>query len=166
MTDARRIIDSLGLRPHPEGGYYRETYRADETLQSHSLPQRYGGPRSFCTAIYYLLTSEDCSSMHRVKSDELFHFYLGDPVEMLLLFPDGTGKSVILGPDVLKGMHLQCAVPREVWQGCRLAGKGQFALMATTVSPGFEFDDFELGNRDELVRLYPRFEEKIRALTR
>jgi predicted cupin superfamily sugar epimerase len=166
MTDALRIIDSLGLRPHPEGGYYRETYRADETLQSYSLPQRYGGPRSFCTAIYYLLTSGDCSSMHRLRSDELFHFYLGDPVEMLLLFPDGTGKSVTLGPGVLEGMHLQVTVPRGVWQGCRLAGKGQFALMAATVSPGFEFDDFELGNRDELTGLYPHFEEKIRALTR
>ena len=118
MITAEQVISLLGLKPHPEeGGYYAETYRSHETLPRNVWPDRYPGPRSFATAIYYLLTPESFSAMHRLQSDELFHFYLGDPVKMLQLRPDGSGEIFILGTDLLKGMRPQVVVPRGVWQG-------------------------------------------------
>jgi uncharacterized protein len=167
MITAREIISRLGLQPHPEeGGFFRETYRSKETVPGEALHSRYGGARSLGTAIYYLLTPETFSSLHRLQSDEVFHFYLGDPVEMLHLHPDGTGKTVLLGPDLLAGMEPQVLVPRGVWQGARLAKGGRFALMGTTVAPGFDYDDYEHGNRGDLVAAYPMFERQIIALTR
>lgn len=159
------IIELLGLKPHPEGGYYRETYRADESIPSEALPERYRGMRSLSTAIYYLLTPETFSSIHRLKSDEIFHFYLGDPVLMLLLFPDGTSKRVTLGNDIMKGHLPQLVVPRNTWMGGMLIDRGKFALLGTTVAPGFEFEDFELGNREKLIRKYPHEKELILSLT-
>jgi hypothetical protein len=161
------IIRALNLEPHPsEGGYFAEIYRSADTLEGRALPPRYDGPRSLATAIYYLLTPDTFSSMHRLTSDEMFHFYAGDPVEMLNLKPEGSGEVVVLGPDVLAGMRPQHLVPRDVWQGCRLAPGGEFALLGTTVSPGFEYADYEAGDRDALCRAYPDFAERIRALTR
>ena len=155
------------LTPHPkEGGYFIETYRSSETIPEKTLPSRYKGIRSFATAIYYLLTPETFSAMHRLQSDEIFHFYLGDPVEMLQLWPDGSGRLVILGSDILRGVQPQVVVPRGVWQGARLRNGGRFALLGTTVSPGFEFADYESGQRDELVESYPQFREWIIALTK
>jgi predicted cupin superfamily sugar epimerase len=104
--------------------------------------------------------------MHRIRSDEIFHFYLGAPVEMLQLWPDGSGRILILGSDMLNGMETQVAVPGGVWQGARLIKDGTFALLGTTVSPGFEWADYESGCRDELVKSYPKFQELIIALTK
>ena len=166
MPTADEIIKLLGLAPHPgEGGYFRETYRAAETVPAKALDQGYGGARAHSTAIYYLLTPETFSAMHRLRGDEVFHFYLGDPVEMLQLKADGTGEMVILGPDVGAGMRPQHVVPAGVWQGCRLV-KGQYALLGTTVAPGFEFEDFETGNRAQLTAEYPQFSRLIAELTR
>ncbi len=166
MLTADQIIALLNLTPHPrEGGYFRETYRSPETVSEKTLPSRYKGIRSLGTAIYYLLTPQAFSAMHRLQSDEIFHFYLGDPVEMLQLWPNGTGKVVVLGSDVLKGMQPQVIVPGGVWQGARLMKNGKFALLGTTVSPGFEFADYETGQRDDLVRTHPQFREVIIALT-
>lgn len=161
---AQEVIDSLGLQPHPEeGGYFIETHRSDET---HSvLPARYGGPRCHSTAIYYLLTPETFSHMHRLESDEVFHFYLGDPCEMLQLHPDGTGRTITLGIDLVANQTPQIIVPRHCWQGMRLLPGGSFCLMGCTVAPGFEFVDYAHGRRGELVEQYPEFEEKIRLLT-
>ena len=103
--------------------------------------------------------------MHRLQSDEIFHFYLGDPVEMLQLSPDGTGQTVVLGSDLRVGMQPQVVVPRGVWQGSRLVAGGKFALLGCTVAPGFDFADYEHGRRTDLIRLYPQFREKIVALT-
>lgn len=167
MTIADKIKSLLNLRLHPaEGGFFVETYRSDERIPKDSLPGRYKGQRSLATAIYYLLTSETFSAMHRLQTDEIFHFYLGDPVEMLQLRPDGTGRAIILGPDILKGMSPQVIVPRGIWQGARLSPGGTFSLMGTTVSPGFEFEDYEFGHRDELIESYPQFRELITALTK
>ena len=167
MLTADQIIALLNLTPHPkEGGYFRETYRSSEATLERALPSRYKGMRSFATAIYYLLTPETFSAIHRLQSDEIFHFYLGDPVEMLQLWPDGSGKLIILGSDILRGMRPQVAVPRGVWQGARLRNGGKLALLGTTVSPGFEFADYESGHRDELIKSYPRFREWIIALTK
>jgi predicted cupin superfamily sugar epimerase len=167
MVTADQIRALLNLNPHPEeGGYFAETYRSPETIPEKALPSRYKGIRSFGTAIYYLLTSETISLMHRLQSDEIFHFYLGDPVEMLQLWPDGPGKLLILGSEILNGMLPQVVVPRGVWQGARLLKNRSLALLGTTVSPGFEFADYESGRRDELVKSYPQFRELIIALTK
>jgi predicted cupin superfamily sugar epimerase len=163
---AEEIVELLKLKPHPkEGGFFAETYRADETISLDALPPRYAGARAFGTCIYYLLTPTTFSAMHRLQSDEIFHFYLGDPAEMLQLLPDGTGKTVVLGADLRAGMQPQVIVPRGVWQGSRLVAGGKFALLGTTVAPGFNFADYEDGRRDDLVRSHPRFREKIMALT-
>lgn len=160
------IIDLLGLKPLPrEGGYYIETFRSDETLQTKLLPPRYSGPRSFHTAIYYLLTPGTVSAIHRVLSDEVFHFYLGDPVEMLQLLPDGSHSVHIIGTDICAGQRPQVIVPRQVWQGCRLMEGGDFALMGTTVAPGFDFEDYEQGDPERLTAQYPACAELIAALT-
>lgn len=167
MTTADQIIALFDLRPHPEeGGYFRETYRSSETIPEKALPTRYKGARSFGTTIHYLLTPETFSAIHRLRSDEIFHFYFGNPVEMIQLLPDGTGAVTTLGSDILHGMQPQVIVPREVWQGARLLKGGSFALLGTTVSPGFEFADYESGRRDELVKSHPKFRDLIIALTK
>jgi predicted cupin superfamily sugar epimerase len=121
MLTADQIKTLFNLKPHPEeGGFFVETYRSTETLSRELLPNRYKGDRSFSTAIYYLLTPGTFSTIHRLRSDEVFHFYLGDPVEMLQLWPDGSGRILILGSDILNGMEPQVIVPRGVWQGARL----------------------------------------------
>jgi predicted cupin superfamily sugar epimerase len=167
MLTADKIIALLNLKPHPEeGGYFVETYRSSEIISEKALPSRYKGVRSFGTAIYYLLTPETFSAMHQLRSDEIFHFYLGDPVEMLQLWPDGSGRILILGTDIMNGMKPQAVIPKGVWQGAKLIKDGKFALLGTTVSPGFEFFDYEFGHREELVKSYPKFREWIIALTR
>jgi predicted cupin superfamily sugar epimerase len=149
-----------------EGGYYRETYRASLEIEADGLPSYYAGPRCASTAIYYLLTPEEFSGMHRVRSDEVFHFYLGDPVEMLQLAPDGSSRVVVLGTELHQGMELQVVVPAGVWQGARLRAGGQYALLGATVAPGFEFADFETGSFDTLVAQYPSQRTLLAALTR
>jgi uncharacterized protein len=118
------------------------------------------------TAIYYLLTPDNFSTLHRLRGDEIFHFYLGDPVEMLELRADGVGGTVILGQDIEAGEQLQHVVPAGVWQGARLIAGGKFALLGTTVSPGFDYADYETGRREELTAQYAGFRDKIEALTR
>ncbi len=167
MITAEQIISLLQLVPHPqEGGYFVETYRCQEEIPEPVLPDRYRGARSFSTAIYYLLTPHTFSLMHRLQTDEIFHFYLGDPVEMLLLGPGDSGRVFVLGTDLPKGMRPQALARRGVWQGSRLLPGGRFALLGTTVSPGFEEADYEDGQRDLLIRSYPGFRDQILALTR
>ena len=165
--DPQRIIEGLGLEPLPsEGGFYRETYRSREKLAHAGLPDRYGTDRHFSTAIYYLLTRQTFSAIHRLASDEVFHFYSGAPVTMLRLFPDGHGEQVVLGSDISAGQVPQSLVPKGVWQGACLGQAGEYALMGTTVAPGFDCEDFELAHREDLVRDYPRYADLIRRLTR
>lgn len=162
---AAEIIACLGLRPLPiEGGYYRETYRSGESLPASALP-RYPGARSLSTGIYYLLTPDTFSALHRLRSDEIYHFYLGDPVELLLLFSDGRGECRRLGIDLSSGERPQLVVPAGAWQGSRLAPGGSVALLGTTVAPGFELADFEAGSRSQLLAAYPDFRAEIEALT-
>ena len=160
------LINKLGLSPLPnEGGYYVETYRSDEKIPGSALPSRYNGDRSFSTAIYFLITPDDFSTLHRIISDEIFHFYAGDPVEMLLLFPDGNSRIVIMGNDFNAGHIPQVVVPRGVWQGCKLIDGGEYALLGTTVSPGFDFDDYEQGDTEDLASRYPDCRDMIESLS-
>ncbi len=160
-----KIIDFFGMKLLPdEGGYYVETYRAAEKLSASVLPQRYAGTRNISTAILYLLTPDTFSALHRLKSDEVFHFYLGDPVTMLLLGPQGNSQIVTLGQDILNGQELQQMISRDTWQGCCLKQGGKFALMGTTVAPGFEFDDYEHAEKNELLEMYPQQKELILRL--
>ena len=160
---AEEVIALLGLEPLPrEGGFYAETYRSPRKGNDGSAS---GKPRSLATAIYYLLTPSAFSALHRLPADEVYHFYCGDPVEMLLLGPDGSGETVILGSDLAAGQRPQRVVEAGVWQGSRLVPGGAWALLGTTMAPGFAPEDFEPGDRSELIRRYPGFSEHIVALT-
>ncbi len=167
MLSAQEVIDHLGLIPHPEeGGYFRECYRCDEALPGDALPARYGGAaRCFGTAIYYLLTPETVSALHRLGSDEVFHHYAGDPVEQLHLHPDGRATVVTIGSDLGTGHRPQVLVPRGTWQGARLVNGGRWALLGCTVAPGFEFVDYEHGRRGALTIAHPDHADLIAALT-
>jgi predicted cupin superfamily sugar epimerase len=166
MPSADELIRFLQLQPHPkEGGYFRETYRAAEVWPAASLPSRYGGDRRASTAIYYLLTPTTFSALHRLATDEVFHFYLGSPVRMLQLWPNGSSRTVTLGADVFAGHEVQVVVPRGVWQGSLLQEGGDFALLGCTVAPGFEYADYETGRRDALRAQYPAVAELIARLT-
>jgi predicted cupin superfamily sugar epimerase len=167
MLTAQEVIDKLKLVPLTiEGGYFRETYRAPLLIPAAALPKEYTGDRNASTAIYYLLTPETFSAIHIVRSDEAFHFYAGDPVEMLQLWPDGTSRVVIIGSDLAAGHEPQLVVPAGIWQGCRLARGGRWALMGCTVAPGFDYADFELADGAQLTRKHPENMEMIAALTK
>jgi predicted cupin superfamily sugar epimerase len=151
----------LGLEPHPvEGGSYRRTYTSRGTV---ALER---GERAQGTAIYYLLEPGTFSEMHVLASDEIFHFYLGDPVEMLQLLPDGSSAVFTLGRDLEAGQHVQLVVPAGVWQGTRLIGDGKVALLGCTVTPGFDFADYRNASARELIAKWPSEAERIKKLTR
>jgi uncharacterized protein len=167
MLTAEQITERLKLVPLTiEGGYYRETYRAALTVPRDGRPNDYGGDRNLSTAIYYLLTPETFSAIHTVKSDEVFHFYCGDAVEMLQLWPDGNARVVIISNGLAAGHEPQVVVGAGIWQGCRLVSGGQWALMGCTVAPGFDYADFTLGDRSELIARYPANAALITALTK
>jgi predicted cupin superfamily sugar epimerase len=158
---ASEIIAHLQLEPHPvEGGHFRRTYTSTLNMETER------GQRAAGTAIYYLLEPGTFSEMHVLQSDELFHFYLGDPVEMLQLWPNGESKTVTLGPDLAAGQHVQLLVPAGVWQGTRLIGEGKVALLGCSVVPGFDFADYTSGSYEELAAKWPEQAERIQALTR
>jgi uncharacterized protein len=158
---ADEIKRLLRLEPHPiEGGWFRRTYTSPVSVAL------LGGVRPYGTAIYYLLEEGSFSEMHVLTSDEIFHFYLGDPVEMLQLWPSGESRAVTLGPDLAAGQHVQLVVPAGVWQGTRLIGEGKVALLGCTVTPGFDFADYRNASADELIRTWPHEAERIRKLTR
>ncbi len=155
------IKQLLKLEPHPvEGGHFRRTYTSAGTV---GLPR---GVRAQGTAIYYLLERGTFSEMHVLDSDEIFHFYLGDPVEMLQLYADGGSALFTLGPDLAAGQHVQLVVPAGVWQGTRLVGEGKVALLGCSVTPGFDFADYRNASYAELAAKWPAEAGRIRNLTR
>ena len=166
--DAARWIERLGLAPHPEGGWFRETYRAADTIPVGALPARFGGARNVSTAVYFLITRDAFSALHRIRSDELWHFYAGDPVTMTLLDGDGRGglTTVRLGRDLASDARPQVVVPAGAWFGAEVPAPGRFALVGCTVAPGFDFADFELAERGDLVGRYPQHRATIERLTR
>lgn len=166
MLTAEDVKRLLGLEPlEPEGGCFVETHRSRESLPPGVLPGL-AAPRPLATAIYYLLEPGTCSALHRLRSDEVFHFYLGDAVELLTLGPGTDGGVQRLGADLAAGERPQAVVPAGAWQGSRLVPGGRWALLGTTMSPGFDVADFELGRREDLVSRWPRHQALIEALTR
>lgn len=164
---ADEVKQLLQLQPLPvEGGFFRETYRSRWMVSAEYLPDGIRGSRSIGTAIYYLITPETFSTLHRLPGSEVFHFYLGDPALMLQLLPDGSSRTITLGPDLVSGQQPQVVVRGHIWQGCRLAPGGKWALMGTTMSPGFDYADYEHGQRELLIAQYPGAAEKIKEYTR
>jgi predicted cupin superfamily sugar epimerase len=157
MLTADDVVRLLDLTPHPvEGGYFRETWRSRDAVRD----------RAVGTAIYYLLSGAAVSEMHRLPGDEVFHFYLGDPVRQLHLYPDGTGREFVLGADLAAGQVPQLVVPGGAWQGAhRLDGPHGFALLGATMAPGFDYADYATGPRTELSAKWPAFAELIARLT-
>ena len=164
---AEELKRLLGLEPMPlEGGFYARTYRSEIALPPATLPERFGGERRASTAIYFLLTPDTFSALHRLAGDEIYHFYLGDPVDMLLLHQDGRSEEIRLGQGIREGMHLQVVAPGGCWQGSSLAPGGEFALLGTTMAPGFDWHDFELGDYQALAAGFPEQRDRIRELVR
>jgi len=162
---AQELITHLELKRHPEGGWFRETYRSEEAVPVQSLPERFNGSRVFSTAIYFLLEEGDISALHRIRSDEMWHYYAGSSLLIHTIFPDGRYQALHLGTDLKAGERYQAVVPAGCWFGAELTGK-QFALAGCTVSPGFDFADFEMAERRRLSDVYPEHAELITRMTR
>ena len=165
MTDAEYWIRVLSLAPHREGGFFRETYRSEERLARESLPGRFGGPRAISSAIFYLLRAGERSALHRLRADEVWHLYEGGPLRLHVFAPAGGYACVTLGRDAAAGERFQAVVPRGSWFGAECAPGAAFALVGCTVAPGFEYVDFEPGERETLVAAHPGERALIERLT-
>jgi uncharacterized protein len=163
---AGEIIQHLQLRPHPEGGFYKEVYRSEGLIEEHCLPKSFGGSRHHATSIYYLLQCGDYSAFHRIKSDEIWHFYAGGSLLLHLLSDDGVYQRVTLGSDLAKGATFQFVMPAGVWFAAEPAPGTDFTLAGCTVSPGFDFRDFELADGGTLGKDFPELKELIMRLCR
>jgi len=164
--DAAFWIQELKLEPHPEGGYFRQTYKAEMVLAKSALPAGFGGDRAAATAIYFLLEGKNYSAFHRLRSDEMWHFYAGVPLVVHVIDPTGEYSSIVLGRDPDAGQVLQAVVRAGCWFASHVAdGKG-WSLVGCTVAPGFEFEDFEMAKQAELVERYPQYRALIERLTR
>jgi predicted cupin superfamily sugar epimerase len=166
MTSAKQWIDKLGLRPHPEGGYFRETYRAGHVLSPACLPATFGGERAMSTAIYYLLEASDLSALHRVRQDEVLHYYDGAALIIHVIDPAGNYSTSRLGRNLAQGEVPQVMVPGGHLFGFKVSEGGAYTLLGATVAPGFDFADFEMPGRAELVRQFPAHRGLIESLTR
>jgi len=163
---AIQLIEQFQLLPHPEGGYYKETYRSKEIIQAAHLPSRFNGDRHFSTAIYFLLEQGNFSAFHRIESDECWHFYAGQPLLVHVIAHDGTLSTISLGNDITNGETFQFTVPAGCWFASECAPGSGFSFAGCTVSPGFDFHDFELADGAALAALYPQHANLIQRLCR
>lgn len=159
-------IKKLDLLTHIEGGAYKETYRAPLLFSKDHLPACYSGARPAATGIYFLLQKNQFSALHKIASDEMWHFYDGDPIEIIEIKEDGTLYQHLLGPDLEQGQVFQLVIPANSWFGSRVLGEGEYALVGCTVAPGFDFADFELAKRETLIAAFPLHKNIITELTR
>ena len=166
MFTVEQLVDFYQLQPHPEGGFYKETYRSKESISHPGLPERFKGERSFSTAIYFLLPAGHFSAFHRIKSDELWHFYAGVALNIYVINVEGTLTLINLGADILNGETMQAIVPAGCWFASRPAKSTGYCFAGCTVSPGFDFADFELAKDEELTQRYPQHKELINSLCR
>ena len=165
MNTIESIIRQLDLKPHPEGGYFKETYRSSGIIQPNSLTPDYSGERHYSTCIYFLLTSERFSALHRIKQDEIWHFYRGSAIRLHMISEDGKHTEHIIGNHLENGEVPQLVVPGGYWFAAELINPDSYALVGCTVSPGFSFEDFELKSRSDLSKLFPHLESIISKLT-
>lgn len=166
MRDAADWIERLRLEPHPEGGYFRETYRSPVVIDRSDLADLDDGPRSVATSIYFLLTSENFSALHRLRSDEIWNFHAGNSLTVHVIHPDGRYQALRVGLEPETGATPQAVVPAGCWFGSTVEEPAGYALVGCTVAPGFDFADFELADRADLLKQYPRHADLIRRLTR
>ena len=166
MSIADQLIQKYNLEPHPEGGWYKQTYKSNEEIAADALPERFGANRAFSTAIYFLLEKGNFSAFHRIKSDECWHFYAGDPLLIYIIEQNGDLIVIALGNDLEKGQTFQCVVPANCWFASRPAPKSEYSFVGCTVSPGFEFEDFELADVTALSVMYPQHKSIIKELCR
>ena len=166
MKQVDHIINILQLQPHPEGGFFKETYRSSGAIEQDGLPSGYSGRRNHSTCIYFLLTSDTFSAFHRIIQDEIWHFYGGSPISLFMIHTDGRLQNVIIGNDLTNGEVPQFVVPGGSWFAARVVDLDSFTLLGCTVAPGFDFNDFTLANRNELIALFPQHSELITYLTR
>lgn len=164
-STVEEIVRRLDLVRHPEGGWFRECYRSHELIPAEALPPRFGGPRSCCTSIYFLLGRGDVSALHRIKSDEIWHFYAGAALTVHVLTPQGEHRELMLGSDLASGASFQVVAPAGCWFGAEVSGVGDYALVGCTVAPGFDFADFEMGSRADLLLQYPSHAAIVTRLT-
>lgn len=161
-----KLIELYDLQPHPEGGWFKQTYKSAELIPVGALPQRFPDARTFSTAIYFLLEKGNFSAFHRIKSDECWHFYAGDPLNVYIIDQEGKLTVITLGNDFENGQLFQYIVPANCWFASSPAEGSEFCFVGCTVAPGFDFEDFELAERDKLIKAYPTHKDMITKLTR
>jgi uncharacterized protein len=166
MITTAQLITQYQLQAHPEGGWYKETYKSDEQIPAAALPKRFSGSRAFATAIYFLLEQGNFSAFHRIKSDECWHFYTGDPLLVYVLHPNGNLQVTELGNAISNGQVFQYTVPANCWFASRPAAWATFSFVGCTVAPGFDFADFELADAAALAKIFPQHRTIIYELCR
>lgn len=166
VTEFQSIVKSLNLLPHPEGGFYKETYRSSLIIPKSVLADNFSGDRSVCTGIYFLLTSDNFSAFHRIQQDEMWHYYSGSPLLVHIIDPKGHYSEIEVGLDFDNGQQPQFVVPAGCWFASSVKEENSFSLVGCTVAPGFDFDDFELASFDMLSNKFPQHQQIIKKLTR
>nr|WP_299001113.1 cupin domain-containing protein [uncultured Allomuricauda sp.] len=166
MKDIDFLIKKFNLQPHPEGGYFKETYRSVGAIEENSLPTIYNGKRNYSTCIYFLLTSDTFSAFHKIKQDEIWHFYAGSPLKLFMISDEGDYSEQIIGADFKSGQFPQFVVPGGYWFGAKTLESDSYSFVGCTVSPGFDFKDFVLPSQAELLEKFPQHEAIIKELTR
>ena len=165
MKNANYWIEKLSLQVHPEGGFFKENYRSNEFISKDALPDRFSGDRTFSTSIYFLLDKDQYSAFHRIKQDEIWHFYDGCSLTIHIIDPVGNYSTVILGKDIDNDENLQIIVPAGCFFAAEINNKNSFSLSGCTVAPGFDFADFEMPKSKVLLELFPQHEKIITNLT-
>lgn len=163
--NAEYFINKFQLKKHPEGGYFNEYYRCKETIPQNCLPERYKNKHTFGTAIYFLITSTDFSKFHRLKSDEIWHFYAGSGLRIHTLTPEKGYKYIDLGPDIENGESFAVLIPANTWFAATVKDDNSYTFFGCTVAPGFDFDDFEMAEREKLISIFPEHNNLITKLT-
>lgn len=166
MNSIEKIVKKLQLQPHPEGGYFKEVYRSSGFINEENLGEDFSERRNYATSIYFLLTSETFSAFHRIKQDEIWHFYKGSPIKLHVISDDGIYSNTIIGNDIEKEQNPQFVVKAKDWFAAEVIDKNAYSLVGCTVAPGFDFNDFELPEREILISKFPEHKNIITAFTR